>query len=68
MKGAGAPAEPAARPLTLFNTLITVPKECMPVSSSEGCVQRYLKTGIAAARLSLGDKVLSAFRRELRNG
>ena len=26
VKGAGAPAVPAHRPLTLFNTLITVPK------------------------------------------
>jgi hypothetical protein len=26
VKGAGAPAEPAPRPLTLFNTLITVPR------------------------------------------
>jgi hypothetical protein len=27
VKGVGAPAEPVPRPLTLFNTLITVPKE-----------------------------------------
>jgi hypothetical protein len=27
VKGAGAPAEPAPRPLTLFNTLITVPRK-----------------------------------------
>ena len=37
VKGAGAPAEPAHRPLTLFNILITVLKQrfCFPVNRIE---------------------------------
>jgi len=63
VKGAGAPAVPAPRPLTLFNTLITVLKKSLDASSDFPALSR--KNVFRCSYHPHKDKLTLAFSRPI---